>query len=192
MQASLSLVARLPLVPPIFGSRSELSVQTSALSPSDTSCCTEFQIPHPQPFPSQWTTSLQAPTAFQLWETRPWNPRLEFPSPSHRHGHQPHLPRPQRQSNPAWAGQELAVRSQKQFFVEIMRSESASVYHEAAPDGAAAGAASRVIHLALLHSLRPGWGQLAHNNDFPRNGRRSGKTNEGIGGASQAYKSMAT
>jgi hypothetical protein len=138
MQASLSLVARLPLVPPIFGSRSELSVQTSALSPSDTSCCTEFQIPHPQPFPSQWTTSLQAPTAFQLWETRPWNPRLEFPSPSHRHGHQPHLPRPQRQSNPAWAGQELAVRSQKQFFVEIMRSESASVYHEAAPDGAAA------------------------------------------------------
>ena len=45
-------------------------------------------------------------------------------------------------------------------------------------------------HLALLHSLRHGWGQLAHNNTFPEVVRRSGKTNEAVGVASQACNAM--
>ncbi len=41
-------------------------------------------------------------------------------------------------------------------------------------------------YLPLLHSLRHGWGHLAHNNTLPRVGGRSGRTNEASGAASQA------
>ena len=168
MQASLSLVARLPLVPPILaqGQNSQyrllLFPQVTLVAALNSRSLTR------SPFPSRWTTAPQEPTAFQLWETRPWNPRLEYPSPSHRHGHQPHLPRPQRQTNPAWAGQELAVRSQKQFMLKRMRSEAASVYHEAAPDGAAAGAASRVMPPPPPLQSPPDMGLIGLHNHYTR------------------------
>ena len=47
-------------------------------------------------------------------------------------------------------------------------------------------------HLALLHSLRHGWRQLAHNNTCPGGGLWSGGTNGAVGGELQAYQSKAT
>ena len=176
MQASLSLVARLARVPP-FLAQGQNPQYRLLFFPQETLVAAQNSRPFTRsPFPSRWTTAPQEPTAFQLWETRPWNPRLEYPSPSHRHGHQPHLPRPQRQTNPAGQGKS-SQSAHRAVSVDMMRSEAASVYHEAAPDGAAAGAASRVMPPPLFHSLRQLWGQLADIITLPRVGGRSGRTN---------------
>ena len=128
-----------------FGSRSELSVQASALSPSDTSCCTEFQIPHPQPFsitmdnsttgthsvPVVGNSALESSLGVPLSQAQAWPP----------------APPPKAPATIEQCLGRARARSPltETVYVEMMRREAASVYHEAAPDGAAAGAASRVM-----------------------------------------------
>ena len=153
-----------PTCTALFGSRSELSVQTSALSPSDTSCCTEFQIPHPQPFsitmdnsttgthsvPVVGNSALKSSLGVPLSQAQAWPPAPPPKVPAtieHRLGR-------------ARARSPLT----ETVYVERMRSEAASVYHEAAPDGAAAGAASRVTP----PQSPPRMGTIGSDNHFTR------------------------
>ena len=151
-----------------FGSRSELSVQTSALSPSDTSCCTEFQIPHPQPFsitmdnsttgthsvPVVGNSALESSLGVPLSQSQAWPPA---PPPKAPATIEPRLGR-------ARARSPLT----ETVYVERMRSEAASVYHEAAPDGAAAGAASRVMPPPPPLQSPPDMGLIGPHNHYTR------------------------
>ena len=127
MQASLSLVARLPLVPPMLAQGQNSQYRLLFFPQETLVAALNVRSLTRSPFPSRWTTAPRGDvTPFQLWEPRPWNPLLEYPSHSHRNGHHAHLPRPQRQSNTTLAGPEPAVRSQKRLMVKRMRSEAAS------------------------------------------------------------------
>ena len=152
-----------------FGSRSELSVQTSVLSPRDTSCCTEFQIPHPQPFsitmdnnttwgrdtvPVVGTSALESPPGVPLSQSQEWPPR---PPPKAPAIIEHHIGRARARS--------LRTETVQ---VEIMRSEAALVYHEAAPDGAAAGAASRVMPPSPPLQSPPAMGLISSSNHYTR------------------------
>jgi hypothetical protein len=107
-------------------------------------------------------------TSFQLWEPRPWNPLLEYPSHSHRNGHHTHLPRPQRQSKHHIGKARARSPLTETVYVEMMRREAASVYHEAAPDGAAAGAASRVMPPSPPLQSPPDMGLISSYNHYAR------------------------
>ena len=185
-QASLSLVARLPLVPPIVAQGQNSQVQTSALPPSDTSCCTEFQIPHPQPFsitmdnsttgthsvPVVGNSALESSLEVAFSQPQAWPPAPPPKAPA--------------TNEPRWGRARARSPLTEKVYVERMRSEAASVYHEAAPDGAAAGAASRVmpppIHLqpppdvglirAHDHYTRTRWAEW--RDEFGRRWRISG------------------
>ena len=151
-----------------FGSRSDLSVQTSPLPPSATSSCTEFQIPHPQPFsitmgnntagthsvPIAGNSALESSLGVPLSQSQAWPPA---PPPKAPATIEPRLGR-------ARARSPLT----ETVYVEMMRSEAASVYHEAAPDGAAAGAASRVMPPPPPSQSPPRMGTIAPHNNFTR------------------------
>ena len=137
MQASLSLVARLPLVPPNLAQRQN-SQYRLLIFPH---CCTEFLMPHPQPFsitmdnsttgthsvPVVGNSALESSLGVPFSQSQAWPPA---PPPKAPATNEPRLGR-------ARARSPLT----ETVYVESTRSEAALVYHEAAPDGAAAGAA---------------------------------------------------
>ena len=164
MQASLG--ARIQVVPPCLaqGQNSQYKLMSS--------CCTEFQIPHPQPLSIKMdvnTTSSEF-TVTSGHDTVPETSGISSQSES-----PPGVPL-SRAWPPAPPPKAVTVLGHhlgrarphspctESVYVERARSEAAPVVQETPPDGATTGAASRVMPPPLLHSLRHGWGQFAHSN----------------------------
>jgi hypothetical protein len=151
-----------------IGSRSELSVQTSVLSPRDTSCCTEFQIPYPQPFSITMDSSTTGTHSVQVVGNSALESSLGVPLSQAQSW--PPAPPPKAPATIEQCLGRARARSPltETVYVEIMRREAASVYHEAAPDGAAAGAASRVMPLSPPLQSPPDMGLIGSHNHYTR------------------------
>ena len=121
------------------GSRSQLSAHTSVLSPRDTSCCTEFQIPHPQPFSITMDNNTTGTHSVPVVGNSALESSIRIP-PSQAQAWPP-APPPKAPATIEQCLGRARARSPltETVYVEMVRREAASVYHEAAPDGAAAG-----------------------------------------------------
>ena len=159
MQASLSLVARLPLVPPILaqGQNSQYrlllfppvtlvaALNSISLTRSPFSITMDNSTTGTHSVPVVGNSALESSLGVPFSQSQAWPPA---PPPKAPATNEPRLGR-------ARARSPLT----ETVYVERMRSEAASVYHEAAPDGAAAGAASRVMPPPIpFYSLRHTWG----------------------------------
>ena len=115
---------------------------------------------------------------YQLWEPWPRNPLLEYPP--HGPGHRPHLPRPSRQSlETTLAVQDLIARPQNRNMWKGGGVKQPQWIRKLPPMVQQPERHQECCHLALLHSLRHGWGQLAHSNTFQESaGGLAGRTRQ--------------